>query len=97
MTRSPLNNVPLLGQQQAQAKAGIMQAVNGLSMAIYTRVAASAVGSRVEPRMAEHVDILRAWARDSHAAAQAYFEGLGIAQFSGPDAKQQQGKEGKGE
>jgi len=98
MTRSPLNNVPLLGQAQAQAKAGIMQAVNGLSMAIYTRVAASAIGSSAEAHMtAENIDMLRAWAQESHAAAQAYFEGLGIAQFSGPDAKQQQGKEGKGE
>ena len=89
MTRMPTNNVPLLGQAQAQAKAGIMQAVNGLSMAIYTRVAASAIGSSAEPHMtAENIDMLRAWAQESHAAAQAYFEGLGVAEFDHPPASE---------
>ncbi len=80
----PPNNVPLLGQQQQQAKAGIMQAVQRLSMQIYTRVAASYIA-----RGNNTPDFLRDLARESFTVAQCYFEGLGIAQFGNRQEKDQ--------
>ena len=86
MTRMPTNNVPLLGQAQAQAKAGIMQAVNGLSMAIYTRIASFYV---IDPPPSQAQ--LHDTARYAHQAAQAYFEGLGVAEFDHPPASAPEG------
>jgi hypothetical protein len=76
---NPLNrSVPLLGQnggvsREQAAKIEILQAINSLSLAIYTKLA-----SEHMPR--EHLDIekLKSWAKNSRMAAEAYFEGLGI-------------------
>jgi len=76
----PFGNVPVLGQQQRQAQAGIMQAVHSLAIGIYSRLATDRI---------QHGDCLPAdlhkVAKDSLAAAQAYFEALGVAQFEQKD------------
>lgn len=76
---------PLLGQREQQAKTQIMQAVQHLSLGIYSHLAVNHIGSRdkhqtVEP---EH---LRGLARDAYVAAQAFFEGLGVVQFQEDEA-----------
>ncbi len=90
------NNVPLLGQQRQQAQQatlGVHQAVQGLSLQIYTRIASGYVGRQVGIDVVRQsgIDIsdflavdrehLQTAARASLVAAQAYFEGLGIAEF----------------
>lgn len=80
MPNMPGAGVPLLGQQQQQQQAAIQQAVQQLSIGIYTQSAAQYVSNHdldqvLEPRRMELL------ARDSQRAARAYFEGLGIAKF----------------
>ena len=77
-----MTSAPLLGHREQQAKAGIMQAAQQLSLGIYSQLAATYIGSRDECEAVEP-ERLRQIAKDSHAAAQAYFEGLGIVQFEG--------------
>ena len=69
--------VPVIGQREARLQAGIAQAVQQLSMSIYTQAAASLPNDTPIP-------ILHALAQHSMTAARAYFEGLGIAQFNDP-------------
>lgn len=80
MIQPPLNNVPILGQQQEQATAGIVHAVQALSLGIYSRVVVPFVASQ-DATTAEKSARMQQLARDSMTAAKAYFEGLGIAQF----------------
>ena len=84
----PPNPVPLLGQQgteaqqKAQMTAGLLQAVQQLSLKIYVQLAAGHVGTRDGSRTQESErEHLQQLARESFLAAQAYFEGLNIAQF----------------
>lgn len=92
----PPGAVPLLGQREAQAKAGIMQAVGQLSLQIYVQLATRHTHSCTDIcHTSSHQESDRKQfqqlARDSQLAAKAYFEGLGIAQFeeapSQPDAQ----------
>jgi len=75
-------NVPLLGGQQQRAQAGIMQAVHALAIGIYSRLAVD----RIQQGDCLPAD-LQQLAKDSLAAAQAYFQALGIAQFDTPPEK----------
>jgi len=77
----PLNNVPILGQQQEQATAGIVHAVQALSLGIYSRVVVPFVASQ-DATTAEKSARMQQLAWDSMTAAKAYFEGLGIANSS---------------
>lgn len=71
--------VPLLGQQQQQAQAAIAQAVSQLSLAIYSRVAGEYLGD-IAHNQGPEAKRLERLARQSQAAAQAYFTGLGIVE-----------------
>lgn len=71
--------VPLLGQQpngqspMDAAKMHVMQAIDQMAITIYLKIATDAIVS------GEHdVAQLRKRAKDCHAAAKAYFEGLGV-------------------
>lgn len=72
---------PLIGQREAAIKQGVMQAVNSLSLQIYSQLAIRYIGSRDEHQEANQ-DCLQQLARDAKMAAQAYFEGIGVASFS---------------
>ena len=78
--RPPGVQIPLLGQQQQAANQAIMQAVNQLSIGIYSHLATAHISGRDE-HQAVDPDKLRQLAKDSQVAAKAYFEGLGVAQF----------------
>ena len=71
----------MLGQQQAQAEAGIMQTVQQMSLAFYRPLAAEHLASD------QPIDLkyLRQLAADSQSAAQAFFEGLGM-EFKKPES-----------
>lgn len=71
---------PLPGHHEQQARAEIMQAVQQLSLGIYSHLAVNYIGSRDQHQPTER-EQLEQLARDSHVAAQAYFEGLGVVQF----------------
>ena len=73
-------HVPILGQAQQQAQHGILQAMQSLSLGIYSRLAVAYIGEREEGQPADR-EALKRLARDSQAAAQAFFEGIGAAQF----------------
>ena len=79
--------IPLIGQQQAAAKAQLLHAVGQLSLGIYSHLAVTHIASRdrASGQEAEPAE-LEQMARDSHRAAQAYFEGLGLAQFQHNEA-----------
>lgn len=87
MTMNP-QQVPLIGQQRRAAEAAITQAVQGLSVGIYSHLATAYIATLDRPHQAVDVEHLRELGRDSMAAAQAYFEGLGIAQFTKQQASQ---------
>ena len=84
MPQMPQFQVPLVGQEQKQAKQHILAAVEQLSLGIYSHLATSHIATRDQgidqPIDAEHLQQL---ARDSHAAGQAYFVGRGLASFGG--------------
>lgn len=72
--------VPILGQsltREQAAKIEIAQAINSLSLGIYSQLAVAHLASRDV-----HQDVgqatLRGMAKNAHLAAQMYFEGLGI-------------------
>ena len=72
------------GQQQEAAKAGLMQAVNQLSIAIYTRFASShleGLGQTIQPNSPAASKRLQWMAKHAHKAAQAYFEALGVCTY----------------
>jgi len=73
----PFGQVPVLGQQQRQAQQGIMQAVHSLALGIYSRMAAEYLYESADA----DAERLHRLAKHSLAAARAYFEGLGVAQF----------------
>ena len=85
MNIRPPNGIPVIGQQKALAEAGIMQAVQQLSMSIYTQVASDYLSGNVR---CETIDTahLQQVARDAQKSAQAFFEGLGVATFSKPES-----------
>ena len=72
--------VPLIGGQPSQeqmAKIQVMQAIQGMAMGIYTQLAAGYI-SRLDDHQEFDADQLRETAKHCHAAAQAFFEGLGV-------------------
>lgn len=82
--------VPTIGQQRKATEAAISQAVQALSLQIYSRLAADHLGGhhvcpecgfQVGETAADDPEHLRQMARDAHTAAKAFFEGLGVAQF----------------
>lgn len=74
----PMGQAPLIGQREQQQKAAIQAAVSQLSIGIYSQLAVAHISSR-DP-MDPEPERLRKMARDSSAAAMAYFEGLGVIQ-----------------
>lgn len=82
--------VPLLGQREAQAKAAIAQGVSQLSLAIYSRAAGEYLA---DIDQTVDTELLEQLARQSQAAAQAYFTGLGIV----GEFQRKGGKNGKEE
>lgn len=80
MNIRPPNGIPVIGQQKAQRDAAVNQAVAKLTLDIYTRAASRRLEGGIDP------DYLRELARNSQSAAQAFFEGLDIAQFKKPDS-----------
>ena len=66
--------IPVLGQQRQVAEAQIMQAVQGLSLTVYSRIAAE----MLDPEKDANPEHLRHLAKGSMIAARAYFEGLGV-------------------
>jgi hypothetical protein len=78
---TPFSQIPQIGQREAQAKAMIAQQVGQLTREIFVRAAAL----RMQHPGAPAPDF-EELARQSHAAAKAYFQGLGVAQF---DQKEQ--------
>ena len=85
MNGRPPNNIPLIGQQRAQAEAGIMQAAQQLSLTIYTPSAIAYIAGRDDH---QEVDTkrLEQMARDSQTAAQTFFETLAGVQFKKPES-----------
>ena len=79
----PVGPVPILGgpTREQRARAAILEAVNQLSLGIYSQLAVAHIATRDEHQAvdAEHLHQLARYAR---TAAQAFFEGLGVAQFS---------------
>ena len=73
-------HVPIFGQQQQVARAGIAQAVQQLSLSIYGRAASEYVCDTLHSPDRDREE-LRQMARAAHTAAQAYFEGLSICEF----------------
>ena len=71
------NRVPVIGQREAAARAAVSQAVQQLSMQIYAKLAVKSIDECDGARVTQ----LQTRAREAHKAAQAYFQGLGIAQF----------------
>jgi len=84
-TRHPLMQnpdiLPLIGQQQRAAQQAVQQAVQQLSISIYTRLACDYLLTASESYQHSEPQELAQLAKDSLAAAKAYFEGLGIATF----------------
>jgi hypothetical protein len=83
-------HLPVLGQQQRAAQAGVMQAVQGLSLGIYSRLATQYIAAHGFEHIAYDPKQLKDIAHVSQAAARAYFEGLGIASFSKGDPNHEQ-------
>lgn len=73
--------IPLIGQQQKQAEHAIGQAIEQLSLSLYAQVASSRLATAGGDQDQETLHKL---ARDAHRAAQAYFEGRGMASFQQP-------------
>ena len=88
----PLGQVPLLGRQQTkqqqkqQVEAGIQQAVHQLAIGIYSHVATSHIATRDDHQAVDRTR-LQHLAKDALIAAQAYFEGLGMATFGPPSGQ----------
>jgi hypothetical protein len=80
----PNGRVPMLGQRQQQAEAGIQQAMHSLSLGIYARIAAETL----DPDRPADAEVLRHLAKGSMIASQAYFEGIGVIEQTpkAPDA-----------
>lgn len=81
----PTSHVPLIGQQPTQKQAAeiqVMQAINHLSLGIYSHLA---VGHIATVDVHETIDTveLQQMAKNSHLAAKAYFEGLGVIEAKG--------------
>jgi len=69
---------PIIGQRQQQLQSQVKAAIGQLSMSIYTQLAVALLSTRDPILMPRDADSLRQLAKDSQAAALAYFEGLGI-------------------
>lgn len=82
MPQFQAGSVPVIGQRQKQAEAQLMQAVGQMGTSIFIQLASAYIAGVDRPHQTADRDHLQQLARDSQAAAKAYFEGLGIAQFS---------------
>lgn len=69
-------HAPLLGQQQAQQRAAVQQAMHQLAMGIFSQLAVAQI---IADHTADRAH-LSGLAADSMAAARAYFEGIGVIQ-----------------
>jgi len=78
----PPQGVPVIGQRQQQMEQQLAQAVGQMSTAIYIQLASAHIAAVDHPHQSPCPQRLKQLARDSQVAAKAYFEGLGIAQFS---------------
>ena len=78
-----MGQATLLGQREAQIQQAIQQAIQQLSLGIYSDLAAAHIGTRDEHQSVD-LDYLRSLAGESLAAAQAYFEGVGVIQVGTP-------------
>ncbi|MEA3349647.1 MAG: hypothetical protein U9Q82_03390 [Chloroflexota bacterium] len=72
----PINNIPLLGQREQQAKAQIQAVIGQLAMQIYSQTAVLHVNTR-DVHQTLDAEALRTAAKNSIQAAQCYFEGIG--------------------
>ena len=59
-----------------------MQAVGQLSIGIYAQLAGAHIATVDRPHQTPDSQHLQQLAKDAHAAAQAYFEGLDIVKFA---------------
>jgi len=73
----PPSGMPTLGQQPHNPQNAILQSLQELSLEIYCRVAAEQITR--DDQIAD-IERLQQLARDSHVAAKAFFQGLGVAQ-----------------
>jgi hypothetical protein len=85
-------SVPMLGNgmmsREEQAKSAVMQAIQSLSLTIYSRMACEYLATRVHQPVDR--EFLKGLAKNSRVAAQAYFEGLGIISAE-PESAPEQG------
>ncbi len=72
-----MGQAPLIGQQQQQAQMAIRQAMQELSIGIYSGLATAHIAGRDEHQEVDSAQ-LRRIAADSMAAARSYFEGIGV-------------------
>lgn len=72
--RNLVNPIPTIGAQAEAMNRHVQQAINGLSLTIYTKLATEYVAINGPP---DH-EKLQGLAKKSMTAAKAYFEGLGI-------------------
>jgi len=72
-----MNQVPLIGRQQEQAKQEIMATMTQLSLGIYSHLATAYIGT-IDTHQSLDEGHLRSLARHSQVAATAYFEGIGV-------------------
>ncbi len=72
-----VNNIPLLGQQEQQAKAQIQAAIAQLSMQLYSQAAVPHLVT-LDVHQALDVKALRSISQNTMLAAQCYFEGIGV-------------------
>ena len=74
------NHVPILGRgpsREQVVKAQVSQAISGLSLQIYSQLAARHIEYFGKDRDVSR-EALKGLAKNAHLAAQMYFEGLGI-------------------
>ena len=79
-----VNNIPLLGQQQQQAKTQMQAIIGQLAMQLYVE----AIGKYIRTPGSNPVDVyeLRRVAKDCLLAAQCYFEGIGMIEIEDGEA-----------
>lgn len=72
-----MGQAPLIGQQQQQAQMAIRQAMQEMSVGIYSGLATAHIASRDKHQEVDCAHLQRV-AADSLAAARAYFVGVGV-------------------
>lgn len=88
--------IPLLGRQRhptaeeaaEESRRQIALGVQQLTMSIYIQAASSHVATRDRPIQQSSRGELQQLAKDSQEAARAFFEGLGVAEFSDSEERE---------